>query len=185
MTSKTSSPAALPLGTPAPMHREKQRLALDETRALLAARRATSGVLALNDPDLGAPYTVPLSYVYLPGEGCELGSVYFHGAVKGHKVNLVAADGRASFCVVVDDDVVQETFSTNYRSVMATGRLEVVRDDVERRRALMELGNRYSPDLPAGATEAEIDGSFSHTCVLVLRVEQMSGKESKALAAAR
>lgn len=179
------APAARPLGQPSSMRRARQQLSQEETLGLLASHRATHVVIALNDPELGAPYILPISYVYLPEEGGPLGSVYFHGSLKGRKVDLIGADGRASLCAVAQDEVVQETFSTNYLSVVAQGRLEIVRDDTERRRALRELGHAYSPDLPAQATEDEIDGAFSHTCVMALRIESASGKESKEMARRR
>ena len=173
------------LGTLPPMHRKKQALGTQEALGLLAAHSATSGVLALNDAELGAPYVVPLSYAYLPGEGGELGSVYFHGALKGRKVELMRADARASFCVVTADEIVPERFTTYYRSVVAVGRVEVVADDAERVRALQALAAAYAPDMSEAATREEITGSLTRTCVFCLRVEQASAKEARELAEQR
>lgn len=169
------------LGTMAPMHRKKQALGTQEALGLLAGHTATSGVLALNDAQLGAPYAVPLSYAYLPGEGGELGSVYFHGALKGRKVELMRADARASFCVVTADEIVPERFTTYYRSVVVVGHMEIVKDEEEQMRALRALAAVYAPNVPEAATQEEISGSLARTCVFCLRVEQASGKEAREL----
>ena len=169
------------LGTLPPMHRKKQALSTQEALGLLAAHGATSGVLALNDAELGAPYAVPLSYAYLPGEGGELGSVYFHGALKGRKVELMRADARASFCVVTADQIVHERFTTYYRSVVAVGHMEIVEDEEEQVRALRALATVYAPNESEAATQEEISGSLARTCVFCLRVEQVSAKEAREL----
>lgn len=52
------------------------------------------GVLAIVSAD-GAPYAVPLSYCVIDN------GIYFHCAPEGHKLENIAADSRASFCVVV------------------------------------------------------------------------------------
>ncbi len=45
-----------------PMRRKRQ--ALSEEAGIEVLERGTSGVLALNDSELGAPYQVPLNYGY-------------------------------------------------------------------------------------------------------------------------
>ena len=196
-----------------PMRRSRQELSREETEALLASHVATSGVLALNDSLTGVPYQVPLSYIYVPAVSddasgqdvtspcdqpgkdasteSQLGTFYFHGSLRGHKMDLIREDGesavRASFCVTFADDVDAPSFSTRYRSAVATGRIEEVSDEQERRDILMKLGLAYVTPLPnpVEATQHEIEQSGPATCVLVLHVETLTGKESKALAAER
>ena len=219
-----------------PMRRSRQELPREEVETLLASHVATSGVLALNDPQTGVPYQVPLSYVYVPAPeatgavigsaedaaaseesrtsetNTPLGTLYFHGSLRGHKMDLIRAatglaDGatppteknatvgtlagasapRASFCVTLADDVVPETFSTRYRSIIATGRIEEVANEQERRHALMQLGLAYAGTLPnpEQATQHEIEKSGPSTCVLALRIETLTGKEAKSLATER
>ena len=84
------------------MRRKKQLLPEDETIAIL--RAGTSGVLAvLGDDDY--PYAVPLSYAY------EDGKLYFHAAVKGHKLDALGRSEKASFCVIGADDIVLSTIT--------------------------------------------------------------------------
>jgi len=129
---------------------------------------ATSGVLAVMGED-GYPYAVPLSFAY------EDGSLYFHSSRAGHKLDAIAHSDKASFCVIADDDVVQSTFTTHFRSVIVFGRIGVLSDDERRRHALMLLAEKYSPDYLDDAA-AEIERSWNRMCVLELVVEEMTGK---------
>ena len=99
------------------MRRKKQQLSPGACAEIL--RRGTSGVLAVAG-DGGYPYAVPLSYVY-DGQ-----TVYFHSAKTGHKIDAVAREPRASFCVIDRDEVLPEAFTTAYRSVIVFGRVRVV-----------------------------------------------------------
>ena len=82
-------------------------------------RKGTSGVLAVSGDD-GYPYAVPLSYVY------DDGRLFFHCAPSGHKLDAIAGNEKASFCVIDQDHVVPEEYTTYYRSVIAFGRARVL-----------------------------------------------------------
>ena len=86
-----------------PMRRKKQALSRQECEAVL--KRGSSGVLALLG-DGGYPYAVPLSYVY------EDGRIYFHCARTGHKLDAIRKEEKASFCVIDQDRIVPEKFTT-------------------------------------------------------------------------
>ena len=92
------------------MRRKGQALPDDVCKEIL--EKAPHGVLAVSG-DGGWPYAVPLSFVY------SAGTVYFHCACEGHKLDAVRRDARASFCVVDSDEVVAEEYTTYYRSVIA------------------------------------------------------------------
>ncbi|WP_165170522.1 pyridoxamine 5'-phosphate oxidase family protein [Adlercreutzia sp. ZJ242] len=157
------------------MRRKKQMLSHEECAAILA--RGTSGVLALAG-DEGYPYTVPLSYVF-DGE-----SLYFHSALAGHKIDAIAHNDKASFCVIDQDDVVAKEYTTYFRSVIAFGRAHIIEDPVEKRHALDLLAARYTPDDEEGR-QAEADKLFDRTCMIRLAIEHLSGKEAIELARAR
>ena len=95
------------------MRRKMQALTAEETAEIL--KRNTSGVLSLNGDD-GYPYGVPLSYVYLDSK------LYFHCAGAGHKLDSILKDDKVSFCVIDQDQVVGEEYTTYFRSVIAFGR---------------------------------------------------------------
>ncbi len=120
-----------------PMRRKRQLLSDEEAVAILDA--ATAGVLAITGED-GYPYAVPLSFAH------EDGSLFFHSSKAGHKLDAIAYSDKASFCVIADDKVIQETFTTHYRSAIAFGRISVLTDDDRKRHALRLLAEKYSPD---------------------------------------
>ena len=94
------------------MRRKKQQMSGDACDELLF--RGTSGVLALSGDD-GYPYAVPISYVY-DGE-----KIYFHCAKSGHKLDAIKRNPKASFCVIGQDQIVPEEYTTYFRSVIAFG----------------------------------------------------------------
>ena len=68
----------------------------------------------------GYPYGVPLSYVYHNGK------LYFHCAKAGHKLDAIRREGKCSFCVIGQDQVVAEKYTTLFRSVIAFGQVRVL-----------------------------------------------------------
>lgn len=158
------------------MRRTKQQLPESEAMAILDS--GSHGVLALLG-DEGYPYAVPLSYAR---EGSAL---YFHCAREGHKLDAVRRCDRASFCVVAQDEVVPEDYSTRYRSVIVFGRISEVTEEAELVRAAELIGRRYSPGESEERLSAEIDSHMPALCALRLDIERMTGKESKALAQER
>lgn len=148
------------------MRRKRQLLSEDETAAILQS--CTSGVLAVQGDD-DYPYAVPLSFAY------EDGKLFFHAAKAGHKLDAIGRSAKASFCVIAQDDVVQRTFTTHFRSAIVFGKVRVLTDDGEKRHALQCLVRRYSPDYLAQG-DAEIDGDWKRVCALELAVEHMTGK---------
>lgn len=118
----------------------------------------------------GVPYGVPISYVY-DGDGC----IYFHSAVTGHKIECIAADGRCSFCVISQDLIVPEEFTTYFRSVIVKGRIHVVMSRDEMIKGLMLLCGKYSPGIDP---EAEISRCINHVSVLRLDIDSITGKKA-------
>ena len=147
------------------MRRKKQQLSREETETIL--RRGSHGVLALLGNE-GWPYALPISYVYNEGK------LYFHCAARGHKLEAIAREPRASFCVVDADEVIPELFTTAYRSAIAFGRIRLLEDWGETLRALEALGEKYSPGLDTGAETEKYRDSVR---VLEMSIEELSGKE--------
>ncbi len=150
-----------------PMRRKRQELPIEETYSLID--QATSGVLALVDG--GAPYAVPLSHARVGG------TIYFHCAPEGRKLDAVRECGRASFCVIGQDAVIPERFTTYFRSAVAEGPVRIVDDEAEKLLGLRVLGEKFSPGNEDGL-KAEIDGALARVCVLALDIESLTGKEA-------
>jgi hypothetical protein len=153
------------------LRRSKQALARTEIIAVLL--RNTSGVLALTGTD-GYPYAVPLSYVYTAGK------IYFHCATQGYKLDALRYGSKASFCVIDRDEIVRETFSTNYISVIAFGKAYPVTDDEEKRRSIRLLAAKYGTGDRA-ADEKEIEKSWHRLTMICLDVEEITGKAATAV----
>lgn len=150
------------------MRRKKQALSPAACDAILQA--GTSGVLALSGAD-GQPYAVPLSYVYHEGK------IYFHCAKAGHKLDLLNQNPKASFCVIGQDQVVPEKYTTYYRSVILFGTVRRLTAGEEKRAAILALARRYSPDEPAEKVDAEIARYWDALCMLELTPDHITGKE--------
>ena len=150
------------------MRSKKQALSPAACDAILQA--GTSGVLALSGAD-GQPYAVPLSYVYHEGK------VYFHCARAGHKLDLLDQNPKASFCVIGQDQVVPEKYTTYYRSVILFGTVRRLTAGEEKRAAILALARRYSPDEPAEKVDAEIARYWDALCMLELTPDHITGKE--------
>ena len=157
------------------MRRKNQQLSAADSAAVL--ERGTAGVLAVHGED-GYPYAVPLSYVYTPGK------LYFHSALAGHKIDALRKDAKASFCVIDQDRIVPEKFTTYFRSVIAFGTVRILETAAEKQQALMCLGLRYAPEDAAGCRQ-EIAKAMSRTAVLEFVIKHTTGKEAIELVQAK
>lgn len=150
------------------MRRIKQALSKEESITVLG--KGTSGVLAVSGDD-GFPYAVPVSYVY------DDNKLYFHCATQGHKMDAIRRDEKVSFCVIDQDHVVPEEYTTYFRSVIVFGKAKILEDQAEKRRALGILAAKYSPNQEQGRLH-EINRLLEQTCMVEIAVEHLSGKES-------
>ena len=151
------------------MRRKKQLLAEEISRGIL--ERNTSGVLSLMG-DEGYPYGVPLSYV-LAGD-----KFFFHCAKTGHKIDAIRREEKASFCVIDQDKIVSEEYTTYFRSVIAFGRVHILESDEEKLHAIRILARKYSGDQGEEGINQEIGKSFANLCMLQFDIEHLTGKEA-------
>lgn len=156
------------------MRRNTQLLPREEAEDIL--KNGTSGILAVAGDD-GYPYAVPLSYVYQDGK------IWFHCAKVGHKIDAITAWDKVSFCVIGQDKVVPERYTTHYRSVIAFGRARVLEGE-EKAPALEALGERYNPGDGEGL-QAELAQNLERVCVVEIAIEHLTGKEAVELARQR
>ncbi|MEI6290590.1 MAG: pyridoxamine 5'-phosphate oxidase family protein [Chloroflexota bacterium] len=148
------------------MRRTKQQLSDAESIEIL--QTCTSGVLAVTGDD-DYPYAVPLSYVYRDGR------LFFHFAKEGHKVDSILKNNKVSFCVISNDDVIQKTFTTHFRSVIVFGKARFLTEDSEKKYALECLVEKYSPDY-VNEGQAEITREWRLVTALEVSIEHMTGK---------
>lgn len=152
------------------MRRKMQALTAEETAEIL--KRNTSGVLSLNGDD-GYPYGVPLSYVYLDSK------LYFHCAGAGHKLDSILKDDKVSFCVIDQDQVVGEEYTTYFRSVVAFGRARVL-EGAEKLRPLVELCEKYYPG-HLEQTRQKAEHALKNVSIVEVTIEHMTGKTAMEL----
>lgn len=151
------------------MRRNKQQLSPEICEDILT--RGTSGVLALLGDD-DYPYAVPISYVY---DGAKL---YFHCAKSGHKLDAIRKSSKASFCVIDQDEIVPEEYTSYFRSVIAFGKIRILEDDREKREAVEKLAAKYAPDDTVSNRQEAIEHSWAPLCMLEMTIEHMTGKEA-------
>lgn len=153
------------------MRRARQALSLEECEKILA--RGTSGTLALIDAQ-GEPYAVPMSYAYVDG------TLLFHCAKAGRKLDALRHNPRASFCVIDADDIVPEEFTTYFKSVIVSGEMRIIEDEPSIRAACVKLADRFYPDHPV-ERDKEIDHLAGHMYMLELVPDAIAGKQAKEL----
>jgi len=90
------------------MRRVKQLLPLAESIEILQSM--SNGVLALSGNE-DYPYAVPVSYAY---DGKD---IYIHSALSGHKIDCIKDNSKVSFCVIKEDNIVPEEFTTYFKNL--------------------------------------------------------------------
>ena len=151
------------------MRRKRQALSREEISLILY--RGTSGVLALSGDD-NYPYAVPISYVY-DGE-----KIYFHCAKSGHKLDAIKKKEKVSFCVIDQDKIVPDEYTSYFRSIIAFGRIEVIKDEKEKRTAIEKLASKYAPEDTAIGRKNAIDREWTPLCMLKMHIDHITGKEA-------
>jgi len=159
------------------MHREMRRSGQSLPREEVIEILTQAGTMTLALDDGGQPYAVPLNFVFSPSGSW--GTVFFHCAAEGRKIDAIRSNGRVSLCVIAEDRVVPETFSTVYRSAVAFGRAKILTDDKEKTEALVLLTAKYCPGESREKIDEEISRSLPRTCVVAVTVEHATGKRSR------
>ncbi len=151
------------------MRRKRQALDAEEMADVL--HKGTSGVLALSGDD-GYPYAVPISYVY------DGNKIFFHCAKSGHKLDSIHRNAKASFCVIAQDKIVPEKYTTYFKSVIVFGQIRVMEDEMEMRAAIEKLAIKYAPEDTATGRKNAIDREWKPLCMLEMSIDHMTGKEA-------
>ena len=100
-------------------------------------------------------------------------------------IDAVRREPKVSFCVVGQDDVVPERFTTHYQSVVAFGRIRVLEDAQEAHAATDALMRRYAPASTEACRTAEITREMPALSVWEMTIDHMTGKEAIELLRAR
>lgn len=145
--------------------RRTEREILDPEFMHQVLRDATEIYIALNTGE--APYVLPVNFIF------HSGSIYFHCALEGRKLDLLRADPRVGFSAAVDIRV--EKTTTRYRSVCGTGTSELVDDPVLKNEVLQAFASRYNAPCVFPVSAAK----FANTGIVRIHVEALTGKHSR------
>lgn len=158
------------------MFREMRRKnqALSEIESIELLKQGTSGVLALLGDD-DYPYAVPISYVY------DDSKIYFHCAKTGHKIDALKKNPKVSFCVINQDNIVPEEYTTYYKSVIAFGKIRIVEEKETFLEAIEKLAFKYHPTDSVTHRTETIDKAINNFYMLELQIEHLTGKIAKEL----
>jgi uncharacterized protein len=152
--------------------RRAEREVTDPAALEKILREAPVLFLALRDEP--APYVVPVCF------GAENGTIYIHSAAAGTKIDLIARDPMVGFSASTEMRVIPGDapcrFSSRARSVVGTGRAEILVEEAERRRALDLIMRHYAGD--AAPLSAYEPATLARTCVIAVRVQTMRGKRT-------
>lgn len=146
-------------------HLERQ-LSAEETKALLA--QGKEGVLSVNGDD-GYPYAVPVNYVYQDG------AIYVHTAKRGYKVEAIQANPKVCFTAVLSSEIIEETTTTKFESVIATGNAVLLTDDAEKEKVLEVIVQRLAPSNVTGGMET-IKRLLPAVGIIKINVAELTGK---------
>ncbi len=130
----------------------------------------------------GYPYITPVNYVYLRG------SIYFHCALQGEKLDNMQRDSKVCFAVDrplayldtgYDTDMSVCDVGQFYQSVVIRGRAEIIIDVTEKVEALNALMACHEND-PEFAAITSVTPAVARCAVVAVRVESLSAKANLA-----
>lgn len=147
------------------MRRQKREIEINLAKEIL--NKCEYGTLSTIS-DNGYPYNITLSYVYY--NEC----IYFHSAKEGYKIDNIRNNNKVCFNVVGNTQVLPESFSTKYESVVVFGTAWEVDYD-EKELALLKLLEKYSPNFIKEGKEY-ISKAKNATSVIKINIEHITGK---------
>ncbi len=147
---------------------EKQVTEFSKIEEILRSGRICQLVL-IDEP---LPYIVTLNYGYHDG------ALYFHSAQEGRKLELIARNPQASFCIAIDHGLIKTPVAchstTRFQSVVGEGTISFLESEEEKREGLRRIMQHYgSPDF--NFKEMAVD----KTRVYRLQIERMTAKQSR------
>lgn len=117
----------------------------------------------------GVPYVVPLNY------GFEDGSLYFHCAQDGMKLDFLRSNSIVCFEIDTDCELIRgeelSGFRMRYRSVIGWGHAFIIEDEAEKIRALDILMRQHrGPEGPYS------DDALGLVALVRIDIDRMTGK---------
>ena len=124
------------------------------------------------------PYVIPMNFGYRDNY------IYLHSAREGRKLDILRSNDKVCIEFDVDVELVQSQeackTSMNYQSVLIFGKAVILKDVVEKKRALdIIMHHAYGHHSPSLFHYSE--DILEKLIIIKVKVEEMTGKESKRL----
>lgn len=149
------------------MRRFEQEISEEECIEVL--KNAPRGIMSFHGEN-GYPYAIPLNQYYDEKDG----KLYFHGAKKGLKLDLMAKNNKVCFTVMDEGFVKENDWALNIKSVVCFGRLELLTDNDKVIEQCRLLAIKFYPTYEA--IEDEIRKAGNRANVLIMQIDYMTGK---------
>jgi len=136
------------------------------------------GVLALADK---TPYAVPVNFVYLNNK------IYFHGSLKGRKMEIIKNNNNVSFSVISDHMVIPSYISSNediacpatafFKSIIIDGKAIIVENIKEKAEMFEALMKKLQPKGGYQSLNSDIYiSTLGKVAVIKIEIEKISAK---------
>lgn len=138
---------------------------------------AMVGRLATTDSE-GYPYITPVNFVFHEG------SIFFHSALQGEKIDNIAGDSRVCFEVDIPLAYLEVDFNPEknpcrahqlYHSVVIRGKARIVQEETLKTEALNALLSKHQGGREFSPVTKESSG-YQGCCVVEVRPEKMTAK---------
>ncbi len=127
------------------------------------------------------PYSLPINFVRVQS------SIYFHGAKKGKKIDILKNNSLASFSVVEAFSMIQSYFSSKdnlacpatqfFKSIMIDGKITFIEDYDEKVLALQKLMEKLQPEGKyKPLKDDDYQKSINATQILKLDIKEIRAK---------
>lgn len=148
------------------MRRKNRQMTEEDTIGVL--KEAEYGVLSTICKG-NIPYGIPMSFAY------EDECIYLHCALDGQKLDNIENNNQVSFTVITSTELMPQAFSTKYTSAIAIGEISIVNDIEEKRKGLILMIKKYSPDFYESGLKY-INNAFNNVNVLKIKINKITGK---------
>ena len=149
--------------------RRKEKEITEESAIEAIIKKSLVCRLALSDDN--SPYIVPLCFGY------EDKVLYFHGSLKGKKVDIIKKNQKVCFEFDINTEIVKAEdachWSMKYQSVICFGKAILLEDVEEKRKALNIIMSQYSD-----RSFQFNDALLKKMAVIKVEIESMTGKQS-------
>ena len=126
------------------------------------------GFMATVNAD-GTPYINGLNYIYKDS------ALFIHCAREGQKLENIERQNKVCFNIVDSVEVVQNQFTLHFRSVLINGTAEIIKDQDEIRKHMLDLAASLSPDFIEGGIKY-VNAKETGVYIIKITIDEMSGK---------